>query len=525
VLTPYVAQTHHEQGVYFAEHGYPFLTVDVRGRGNSEGRFSPATEARDGHDIVEWIAQQPYCNGQVGMWGGSYMGYVQWAAAKEFPPHLATIVPVASPFRGVDSPIRNNLFPTFTMRWLTLISGHALQDKIGGDKSFWTRKFRQWFESGAAFKELDTFLGNPSALFQEWIQHPQQGGYWDSYNPTSEQYAKLCLPILTITGAYDGDQPGALMHYQEHLKSCSVAARERHYLVIGPWDHSGTRTPKQEFCGLKAGPASLVDLPKLHLQWYAWTMQGGAKPEFLQKHVAYYVMGAEKWRYADTLEAVTARSQPLYLQSAGNPTDVFNSGSLTAEPVTSSEPDHYIYDPCDVSLAELESTVDPENRIDQRMVYASAGKHLIYHSAPFGTDTELSGFFKLSVWISIDQLDTDFRASVYEIGIDGSAIQLTADWMRARYRESFREEKLIGTRAPLRYDFERFTFVSRRISQGHRLRLVIGPINSIYSQKNYNSGGAAFEESIQDSRPVTVRLFHDEAHPSALYLPFGQPEL
>jgi uncharacterized protein len=95
-LTPYIAQTYHVRGIYFAAHGLPFLTVDVRGRGNSEGEFHPfIQEAKDGYDVVEWLARQPYCNGKVSMWGGSYAGYDQWATAKEFPPHLATIVPVA----------------------------------------------------------------------------------------------------------------------------------------------------------------------------------------------------------------------------------------------------------------------------------------------------------------------------------------------------------------------------------------------------------------------------------------------
>src|ERR1043165_4152086 len=77
-LTPYIGQTYHDRGLYFAAHGYPFLTVDVRGRGNSEGVFKPLIqEARDGHDVVEWLAKQPYCNGKVTMWGGSYAGYDQ----------------------------------------------------------------------------------------------------------------------------------------------------------------------------------------------------------------------------------------------------------------------------------------------------------------------------------------------------------------------------------------------------------------------------------------------------------------
>jgi putative CocE/NonD family hydrolase len=266
-LTPYIAQSYHDRGIYFAARGYPFLTVDVRGRGNSDGTFSPLLqEAKDGYDIVEWLAKQPYCNGKISMWGGSYAGYNQWATAKEFPPHLATIVPVASPYAGIDFPMRNNITYPYVMQWLTFTSGHTAQDRIFGDPHFWAAKYRQWFESGAPFAELDTIVGNPSPVFRTWIAHPQVDTYWDSYNPTSQEYAKLSLPILTITGSYDGDQPGALAHYREHMTHASPEARAKHYLVIGPWDHAGTRTPSASFGGLTFGPASLVDLPQLHIE-------------------------------------------------------------------------------------------------------------------------------------------------------------------------------------------------------------------------------------------------------------------
>jgi uncharacterized protein len=523
-LTPYIAQSYHDRGMYFAAHGYPFLTVDVRGRGNSEGVFRPfLQEADDGHDIVEWLASRPYCNGKVTMWGGSYAGYNQWMTATEFPPHLATIVPAASPYAGVDFPMRNNIFYPYNVQWLTFTSGRASQDRIFGDDKFWATKYRQWFESGAPFRQFDTQLGNASPIFREWLEHPHPDAYWDAYNPAAGQYAKLSIPILTITGSYDDDQPGALSHYREHMKHGSPEVRARHYLVIGPWDHAGTRTPSANFGGLTFGPASLVDLPKLHLDWYAWTMQSGPKPEFLQKRVAYYVMGAEKWRYADALEAVTAQSRAYYLDSVGGAGDVLASGSLSGQPSKGGQ-DRYVYDPRDVSGAELESTLDPSSLTDQTLIHARSGGQLVYHTAAFEKAVEISGFFRLSAWIAIDQPDTDFLVSVHEIRPDGSSIQLTTDQMRARYRENVHEPRLITSKGPLRYDFERFTFVSRQISKGSRLRLRIAPINSIYTEKNYNSGKQVADESMSDARSVTVRLYHDRSHPSALYVPMGQHE-
>jgi predicted acyl esterase len=176
-----------------------------------------------------------------------------------------------------------------------------------------------------------------------------------------------------------------------------------------------------------------------------------------------------------------------------------------------------------LSFAADEASLDSEDLTDQRATYAQRGKLLVYHSAPFDKDTEISGFFKLSAWIGIDQPDTDFAVAISEIRPDGRSIGLTSDLLRARYRESSREPKLVATHAAQRYDFEHFTFVSRQIGKGSRLRLTIAPVNSIFSEKNYNAANPVAEQSMKDARPVTVTLFHDRAHPSALYVPLGQP--
>jgi len=521
-LTPYIAQSYHERGMYFAANGYVFLTVDVRGRGNSEGEFTPLLqEAKDGHDVIEWLGRQPYCNGKVAMWGGSYAGYDQWASAKEFPPHLATIVPVASPKPGVDYPMQHNMFYSYDTQWLTLVSGRASQDAIFGDGTFWAAQFRRWYEAHAPFRELDRYVGNPSPHFQTWVAHPMQDAYWDSFSPTPEQYARLSLPILSICGQYDGDQPGALAFYADHMRWGSAQAKDRHYLVIGPWDHAGTRTPKADVGGLKFGQAALLDMNALHKAWYDWTMKDGARPEFLQDKVAFYVTGEEAWRYAPTLAAVTAREQTFYLDSVGSrANDVFASGDLAARPGRG-KPDRYVYDPLDTSSLAWELEESPAPLTDQRGMLNASGKALFYHSAPFAQDTDVAGFFRLSAWISLDQPDTDIMVGLAEVKPDGSTVYLSSDSLRARYRESLREAKPVRPGAIERYDFSRFSFVARRIAKGSRLRLMIAPINSMYAEKNYNAGGVVADESGKDARKVTVTLYHDAAHPSALILPIA----
>jgi putative CocE/NonD family hydrolase len=270
-------------------------------------------------------------------------------------------------------------------------------------------------------------------------------------------------------------------------------------------------------------------MPKLHLDWYTWTLRGGPKPPFLKQRVAYYVMGAERWRYAETLEAITAQYGTYFLDSAGIANDLFSSGRLDAMPGEGA-PDSYRYDPRDGYGPEVaaEALADGSSLVDQSVLSAFSGKALFYHSAPFERDTEISGFFRLSAWISIDCPDTDIYASVYVITLHGDCIRLSTDAVRARYREGLRTPRLIETRAPLRYDFERFTFISRLIRCGHRLRLVVAPmgrlIETTFAQKNYNGGGVVAEESSKDGKAVTVRLFHDEDHPSALYVPIGREE-
>src|SRR5262249_23635335 len=157
---------------------------------------------------------------------------------------------------------------------------------------------------------------------------------------------------------------------------------------------------------------------------------------------------------ADSLEAATSMMEPFFLDSLFNASDVLRSGTLSMGQCGRGQPDQYVYDPRDTSGAQLESTLDlnildPQHRTDQRMIYCSSKRQLIYHSLPFEEDTEVTGFFRLSLWISIDQPDTDFSASIHEVLIDGSSIPLSADILRARYRLNLREEKLIDTIAPL----------------------------------------------------------------------------
>jgi hypothetical protein len=522
-LTPYTADSYHERAAYFARHGYVFALVDCRGRGNSEGRFEPfANEARDGHDVVEWLARQPWSNGKVAMWGGSYAGFDQWATAKEFPPHLATIVPAAAAHPAIDFPFDKNIFYPYDLRWLTFTSGLTANGDVFNDDAFWIEKFREHYLRHLPFKDLDTTVGNTATVFRKWLEHPTPDAYWSAMVPSPEQYRRIDIPILTITGHYDADQRGALEFYRRHMRHGSAAATGRHYLVAGPWDHAGTRTPKREVGGLTFGEASLVDLNGLHREWYDWTMKGGPRPGFLKKRVAYYVVGegAEEWRHADRLDEGAGGRTSLYLFSTGEAGDVFRSGVLQERaPVGEAAADAYTYDPLDVRPAELEREEVKDHLTDQRKVLNLYGNGLVYHGAPFPEAAEITGTFHLTAFIALDVPDTDFEASVYEVLADGTSVYLAGDLLRARHRESLERSNLVAPGAILRYDFDGFPFISRRVARGSRLRLVIRCPNSIHLQKNYNGGGVVAEESGKDARSARVTLYHDAERPSRLEVP------
>jgi len=528
-LTPYISDSYHSRGAYFASHGYTFALVDVRGRGNSGGEFEPfVNDPRDGHDLVEWFAKQPFCDGKVAMWGGSYAGFNQWATAKELPPHLATIVPAAAAHPGLDYPFPQNVGVSYDVQWYTFTSGRTGQQHLFGDQKFWQTKFLDAYKKHVPFKSLDSFIGNPSVNFQRVVKHPAPDAYYDAMVPTSGQFQKITIPVLTITAQYDGDELGALTYYRDHLANTAPDARAKHFLVIGPWDHAGTRTPTDEVAGVKFGPAAIIDLNDLHRQWYDWTMKKGSRPNFLKNRVAYYLLAAGnsgangEWKYADDFETLVANPKTFYLDSKdGDANGVFRSGSLS-DKLPEKGSDTFIYNPLDTTRGETVEGAEPNEKtaaLDQSYPLSIAKDGLVYHTQALPNETSFIGCPAATLWVSIDTPDVDLSAHLYEIQPDGTSIILWSDTRRLRYRESLREAKLVKPGEIVRCDFNPGLFVARRLMKGSRLRMVVSAPNSIQSQKNYCSGGVVAEETAKDARTCNVQVYHDSTHPSTVELP------
>lgn len=115
--------------------------------------------------------------------------------------------------------------------------------------------------------------------------------------------------------------------------------------------------------------------------------------------------------------------------------------------------------------------------------------------------------------------DTDVEAMLYEVQSDGSSILLASTILRARYRESSRQDKLIPPGVALPYRFTNFNWFARRIARGSRLRLFLHSPNGLELEQNFNSGGVVARETRKDARTAHITVLHDREHPSVLEVP------
>ena len=522
-LTPYTSDDAHQRGRFLAQHGYVYLNVNTRGRGGSEGESWPLEQdGPDGHDIVAWIARQEWCDGRVAMRGGSYRGMVQWQTLKHGPEALTTVVPTASVHPGWDYPNPSGIFLSYSARWLAYVNGAASQSSLFGDNDYWRAKYLEKHREHRPFADLDALTGLPPRVFQRWIEHPYYDGFWQDMNPGPADYARFDIPILTITGYFDGDQPGAMKYYTDHMRYGSESGAAKHYLVLGPWSHGGTRNPARELGGLTFGDNSVLNMEQLHLDWFNWVFEDGDRPDILQDRVAYYVMETNEWKYAPSVEAVAPDTQTWYLTSRdGEANDVFRSGGLSLEQPTVAGTDSYTYDPLETIAEYGELAALNSGYVGAGAAFTPYPK-LVYHSPPLAGDLEVSGYAQVAAYLELNVPDTDMLALLYEVRADGRTIYLGTSELRARHREGVDRVVFAEPGEIELYTFDRFYWFSRRLLQGSRLRLVIMPLNTPDRDKNYNSGGNTIYETDADARTAVVRLHHGPQYPSAVMLPVSQ---
>ncbi len=521
-FTPYTSDGVYNDARFFASNGYAVVIANCRGRGDSEGEFEPfVNDGKDGYAICQWIAKQDWSDGRVGMFGGSYVGMVQWLILKENPPSLKTAVPTATVCPGVDFPMQNNIFYTYNTQWLTYTDGNAIRRNMFVDFDYWNCIFEKIFYGEVPYCKLDSIsgLGN-DPNFQNWISHTKFDEFYKSILPDKSDYANINLPLLIITGHFDDDQRGTLHYYENYIKYASEDAKDKLYFVAGPWNHGGTRRPKLQYQNMTFDESSKLDMNELHLQWFDWIFKGADRPAFLKDKVACYEMQSDEWIYSPSLKDLSKSSEEFYLSSENSKaSDVFNSGFLGSEQPKNETPDRFVYDPLDKTYSEyrlLDQMIDFSWREESE---SFAPDKLVYHSAPLKNDLCFTGKAKLEAYISMNVPDADFEAILYEIRPNGECLYLTSAFLRARFRNSLEKAELVRSGEVDLYEFDTFHFTSRKILKGSRIRLVVGALNSPYFQKNYCSGGDVSYETPEEAKKAEVQLWHNSDYPSKLTIP------
>ncbi len=522
--TPYGRTSGHNKAMQFARSGFVFILLDVRGRGDSGGHFTPwVNEAADMYDAVEWAAAQPFSTGAVGLWGSSYGGFLQWAAASQRPPHLKAIQPAASGLPGFDFPMSRNMMSPYAATWAGYVSGRSAKTGFFGDLAFQAQTYEQMYRTGRPLKDLDGLIGFPSPVFQEWLKHPTIDSYWTSMWPTDAEMAAIDIPILTITGYWDSAQSSSLEYYRWHARAAPDAARRNHFVVIGPFDHGGTRFPTPQVGGLQIDPAGVIDMHALDLAWFGWTLRGDPKPSFLKGNIAYYPLGGQGWRYRDRLEDVPVSGRTLWLDPAGRPaTSLADSGRLAPAAPAKAASLAFISDPADFSKIGPGGWFSGPWVIDQADIARIEGDGLVFESKAFESPIILSGQPRVDLSVAIDTPDADLRVRLYAIQPDGSSVYLGRDRMRARYREGLREPRAVPPRTFLPYSFDQLPFISRRIAAGERLRLVVDTPRSAHDPRNFNTGGPIAEETLHNARRARIEVRVGGASGSRIWLPIDQ---
>jgi uncharacterized protein len=549
-ITPYGTAANHADGLRLAAAGFVFVSVDCRGTGESDGRFVPGVhEIHDYHDAMDWVARQPWCNGSIGLYGGSYSGLNQWCAYATRHPALKTIVPSAAAMFGYGMPA-GGIGSPYLQRWGVLSAAKGSYADLFSDIGYWHRIWAEhWRAHRNHFNLPQAELSTDMPWSRTFLEQPGWSPFWETLVPSAADYAAMDISVLSLTGQYDSCQVPALAHHLRVETMGSTAGRAGNHLVIGPWDHGTVNDGAAHAGNLRFGPQCRIDILGLKIDWYRWAMCGGPKPDFLRERVVYWQAGEEAWHSCGSLAEVSMGTGPLSMAAAAGPNDAFHSGWLGAD-APETEPYRFVCDPFDHALIDIEMlpredevhgfgaaggsvgllpfnslfmTLAGDEPTSQAFATHLRGQGLVYHSAPLEEPLALAGRPQLELRCALDGADADLVMLLYEVRADGRAILLSTDALRLRYREGFDREVLATPGEPFVALFADGRFFARTLARHSRLRLVLRNAASLSLQKNGHSGKPVHEETAADARRLEVTVLHHGPQRSRLLLPLAAP--
>lgn len=512
--TPYNKTGDRADAEYFASRGYAVVLQDTRGRYASEGDFYFVLddgwgEHKDGYDTVEWIADQPWCNGNVGSFGLSYTAMDQYMMAPTRPPHLKAM------FAGMafSDYYKHMRYPNGALRgtalsWMVERSESARHITTMEDWQAWLR-----LQNGSAVSFYRSFLAQDML---DWLDHPTRDAYWDQA-AVYKRWQEIDVPIYHHDGWYDRFTEAITQNFNGVLKNgMSEKTRKSQKLIIGPWPH--TAQGPRVIGDIDFGPAAEVDLNAVRLRWFDYWLKGIDNGIMNESPISIFVMGRNTWRYENEWPLARTQNTPYYFHGgSGNPSFSLNDGVLSSAKADDKKPDQFVADPLNplptIGGDDFGSGQTGQGPKDQRPVEA---KSLTYTTEPLTQDIEVTGPVTVVLYASSSAVDTDFVAMICDVHPDGYSQILRNNALRASYRESLEK------RVPLKPgEMYQLTFqlnpISNVFKAGHRIRVSISGSSFPKYVPNTNSW-KQFGDDTEILKATNV-VYHDAAHPSHVVLP------
>ncbi|MBT2622382.1 CocE/NonD family hydrolase [Chryseobacterium sp. ISL-6] len=485
-----------------ADKGYIGVIAYTRGKRFSTSEIYPYEfDANDTYDVIDWISKQKWNNGSIGMYGGSYNGFTQWAACKTLHPALKTIVPYVANRPGMGLPMENNIFINPNYEWAFYVGNNKyLDNEVGNDRQRFRKMMFKWWETGVAYNKMDSIDGQPNRSFQRWISHPEFDVYWQKMAPYKEDFKKINIPVLAFDGYYNDSQNSSLYYLKELDK---YNPRNSSYLIIGPYSHYGTQAGGEKIVnGYKVDSLSLVDIKKITYEWFDFILKKGKKPQILKNKINYEVMGANEWRSAPSFESMHNEILQFYLSGQKRNDCYFLDPKLS---------DKNTYLSQTVNYADRENTTNDEyypDPIEKDEINKSNG--FVFMSDPLKKSMIINGSFLGALNIAINKKDVDLGITLYELTPEGKYFHLSYYIGRASYAKDITKRNLIKPEEKTSIQFSNTHFISKQIQKGSRIVVTINVNKNPFSQLNYGTGKEVSTETIKDaSIPLVIKWYND----------------
>jgi len=536
VRTPYKKEMDELQAKYYARRGYVYAVQDCRGRFASPGTWVPFfNEPNDGYDAVEWLAVQPWSNGKVGMIGGSYLGWVQWWAARNRPPHLTTIIPNVSP----PDPYFNipyeygSFFLLGAIWWADVLEQEATADLSGKAMMDIGKKEYHDLLKHLPVIELDKIiLGKENQYWRDWIAHPNNDDHWDKVS-FLRHLSDLDIPVYHQSGWFDGDGIGSKLNYL----AMKANGHDNQKLVLGPWGHSATAT-RWGPLDTDFGPNAIIDLETSYTRWLDHWLLGVDNGIDKEPLVSVFVMGSNQWLYGDEYPLPETEFTKFYLTGGGHANTSDGDGVLATDPPGAQlvAYDAYAYDPGDPTPVptmyyDLDKTDDvkedsnqvesvEEIRARHRAFYGRVDKErrdiLVYETPPMDKPLTFAGPISAVLYASSSAKDTDWHMRLSMVKESGDIFPLTHGVIRARYRNSFSDPELLEPEKIYEFHLDMWQ-TGITIPVGAKVRVEVASASFPMFSRNLNTGG--HNETETDYMVADQRIYHDPDHPSHILLP------